>query len=59
MGLISEEQAKQFELMLSRCRQVSEFEQVMEAVRHFCNSVQQDTDRYARLIQEDFLELGE
>jgi hypothetical protein len=57
MGLLTEEQAKQFELMLARCRQPAEFEQVLGAVRQFCHSTQQDTDRYARLVQEDPLGL--
>jgi hypothetical protein len=56
MGLLTKEQAQQFELMLSRCRQVVDYEQVMAALRHFCGSLQHDTDRYARLMQEDHFE---
>lgn len=57
MGLLTEEQTTRFKLMFSRCRGAKEFGEVMQALRGFCAGIQKDTDRYARIIQEDPLGL--
>lgn len=57
MGLLTVEQAAQFKLMFSRCRRAREFGEVMAALRGFCAGIQKDTDRYARLTQDDPLGL--
>lgn len=56
LGLLTPEQANQFEVMLARCHEPEEFEQVMDALRSFCN-IHNDSDRYAKLVQEDPLGL--
>ena len=57
LGLLTEEQSARFKLMFSRCREAKEMEDVMQALRGFCVGIHKDTDRYARIIQDDPLGL--
>lgn len=59
MGLLNDEQAARFKLMFSRCKGAKDFDEVMTALRGFCAGIQKDTDRYARLVQDDPLGLEE
>lgn len=59
LGLLTEEQATRFKLMFSRCKTAQEQEQVMTALLDFCSSLQNGSDVYARIMQDDSLGLDD